>query len=349
MDSNRWISVKKVKWREQYHSTLQLRLVNMDNSSPVRVLTPGWYRIPARGECDQLAFVEMTPKRVTLEIAGNVQTKDGIAVTGKINAQVKINDEDMSIKGMVSNAEEEESLLTDSMLASAREGIITHTWQEVISTGEEFLETTRQRLVAVLNKVNSCFTVVSLAINELRPEDKAIALSLQEEQKATLERAAKKAELEGELEEQGLREEAKLAEEEARMLLESKKAQTGIIALTEKAELLKTEEGKTAAFPQEMFAQSLEELKFKTLQHEKEMSLYRELLKTTLSNQVAFQAGQFDAIRGVLAQRFDINLSEAPMLDLGEKTEARKETEEAKVEEKEADEEEPSREVQKGK
>ena len=362
MDNKR-VSFREIKRGERYSSTLQLKLVTIGNdNTPVRVLAPGLYVIPwsykRKGQCDRIAFVDMTPKQITLQIQGNVNTKDGIAITGSINVQFAIKDDEGSIKRVIINSQEEESLLTNSTLTAFREGILAYNCQKIRLAGQTFVNDAEKRLADILEKTCSCFQLESLTINFIRSEDEEIALTPAKQEKENLARLAektrmlhqldsektklvgeletekarnqfkrieKKEDLSLELEEQRLRNQIKIEEMREKILIAAEESMAKMSALKEQAALLKTEEGQMAAFPEQVFAQKTKELELQMAQIRKETTIYKEVMEQLFSNKVAHLTGQIEATNSIHGLRLSIPTA----MGLEGKIMQEKETEEA--------------------
>lgn len=341
MADNRWVSFEEVKWGDRFVSTSQLRVVTVGgNNNPVRVVPidgEGEYNtIPSSrkrmGQCDRIARVDMTPKQIPVPLKGTVSTKDGIALIGVIRAQAMVDDSEASIKRIVVNAQTEESLLVNSILAALREGILAHTWREVKTVKGVFLKDAKERLTAILTRTQSCFTVDDLIIGEeIQPENKEIALWLEKQEADELSRVTEKAQLAHTLETQGTRNEFELKQERSRMELGFEKAQQQIelelrneeaklVVLKGRADLMATEAGQMAMFPKEIFGLKTKEIEFKMAQLQREARIYSEVFKVVSSNQSSFMAGQISGIQAVLERELNIRLPGSQTMTIESKT-----------------------------
>lgn len=324
MADNRWVSFEEVKWGYRFVSTSQLRVVTIGgNNNPVRVVPidgEGEYNvIPSSrkrmGQCDRIARVDMTPKQIPVPLKGTVSTKDGIALIGIVNAQAKVKDSEGSIKRMVINAQTAESLLVDSILAALREGILARSWREVKAVNGVFIKDAKVRLTAILTQAQSCFTVDNLTISEeIQPEDKEIALWLETQKKDELGRVADKAQLAHTLETQGTRSEFEMKQERARMELGFEKAQKQIeleakiadaknTTLKALAEILGTDAGQMAAFPEMVFELKTKLEEMKIAQQGKEIQIYNDFLKMLNSHQTGIMEGTISGLKATSVER----------------------------------------------
>lgn len=334
----KWVTKEEAKRFALWHSTEERRLVTIASLSPLEVIPIGEYRVPFLLKYDSLAFVSMGPKQVEVSLKGNAGTSDGVAVEGKISVQVIIRDEESCIKRIAADPDEEERLLRDSILTAVQETIASNTWHLMMSIGEKFTQTTEQKLSELLRRTTSCFAVKSLTIQEIRPQHKALAESLEkaarakEEEKLlkdlvhlkvereALERKAKEEELRSELQMQKLQHQRELEAEREKLKLQDEKDDAQISTQKKLSELLKTEAGRIAAFPNEMFGYLSKELEVKITHNKEREKLCREFLRTSQS----FQAGQFNAMRAFLAQNFGVRFSEeSPMLPSEEEKETK--------------------------
>lgn len=330
---SKWVIRKEPKWLNLLYSTSERRLVAVASGSPIEVIPIGGYWVPLIRKYDSLAFVSMGPKQVDVNLKGNAGTSDGVAVEGKASVQVIIRDEESCIKRIAADPDEEERLLGDSILTAVQETISSHTWHLMMSIDEEFAQTAEKKLTELLDRTASCFAVKSLTIQEIRPQNKEFAESLEkaarlkEEEKlqrdlvrlkaerAALERKAKEDELESELQMQKLRHQWELEGEREKLKLQQEKDDAQISTQKELSELLKTEAGRIAVLPKEMFGYLLKELEVKIIEDKERQKLYREFLRSSLS----VQTGEIRAMKALLAQQFGVRWSEeTPMLPTGE-------------------------------
>lgn len=329
---SKWVTIKEAKWFDLLHSTSERRLVTVASGSPLGVIAffpTSAYRVPLIRKFDSIAFVNMGPKQVDVSLKGNAGTSDGIAVEGKVSVQVIIRDEERCIKRIVADPNEEERLLSDSILTAIQDTIASHTWHLMMSVGEKFAETAGQKLSELLEKTTSCYAVKSLTVQELRPQNKALAESLEKAarakedeklqtdisrlraERAACERKTKEEELESELQMQKLRHQRELEEQREKLKLQQEKDDAQISAQRKLSELMKTEAGRIAALPKEMFGYLLKELEVKVTDNKERQKLYLEILRTSQS----FQAGQFNAMKAFLTQHYGVSFSdETPML-----------------------------------
>lgn len=342
---SKWVVIKEAKWSDLLHSTSERRLVTVDDENPIKVIPIGNYRVPSFlfRDYDFLAFVSMGPKQVDLGLKGNAGTTDGVAVEGKVSVQVIIRDQESCIKKIVADPDEEERLLKDSLLTAVQEVIASHTWHLMISIGEEFAQTAEQKLSELLHRTDSCFVVKSLTVQEIRPQNKTFAESLEkaarvkEEEKLqrnlvsliaereALERRAKEEEVKSELQMQKLRHQCELEGEREKLRLQQEKDDVQISAQRKLSELLGTEAGRIAVLPQEMFEYLLKELDAKIVSDKEKDRLYREWIKSIQSQMMGRMVGRFDVMKAVLEQHLNIRLSEVsenlPILAPGEEKE----------------------------
>lgn len=324
MDDNRWVSFEEVKWGDRFVSTSQLRVVTVGgNNNPVRVVPidgEGEYNtIPSSrkrmGQCDGIARVDMTPKQIPVPLKGTVSTKDGIALIGVIRAQAMVDDSEASIKRIVVNAQTEESLLVNSILAALREGILAHTWREIKTVNGAFLKDAKERLTAILTRTRSCFIVDDLIIGEeIQPENKEIALWFEKQEEDELGRVAEIAQLAHNLEVQGTRNKFELKQERIRMEfgferaqqqieLEAKIAEAKNTTLKALAEILGTDAGQMAAFPEMVFALKTKLEEMKIAQQGKEIQIYNDFLKMLNSHQTGIMEGTISGLKATSVER----------------------------------------------
>lgn len=340
---SKWVTRKEAKWRDLLHSTTERRLVTIASGSPIEVIPLRDYRVPSFffRRYDYLVFVNMGPKQVSVSMEGNAGTSDGVAVKGRVSVQVIIRNEESYIKRMAADPDEEERLLRDSILMAVQETTASHTWYEIMSIGEKFVQTAEQKLSELLNQTTSCFEVKSLTIQEICPQNKALAESLEkaagekEEEKfqrdlthlraerAVLERKAKEEELESELQMQSLRHQSELENEREKLKLQQEKDDAQISAQKKLSELLETEPGRMAALPRETFELLLRKVELEITDSKERQKLYRELLRFCLSP----LSGEVRALKAFLTQQYGVRFSEeSPMLPPGEEPEEEKET-----------------------
>lgn len=332
-----WISVERARWMETY-STKERRLVTVASGSPLDVIPIGKFIVPLLlRSFDSLAYVNMGPKQVNVSLTGNASTSDGVPIEGKVDVQVIISDDESSIKRMVIDPVEEERLLSASILTSVQETLASCTWYQVMSFGDGLSKTAEQKLSEALRITTSCFAVKSVTVQDIRPKNKTLAESLEKAAQAkedeklqrdlaslraervVFERRAKEDELQSELRLQQLQYQHELDREREQLKLEHEKVKAKNSAMKELSELLKTEEGRIAALPNEMFGYLIKELEVRVTDEQERKRLYRELLRTGQS----FQAGQFSAMKAFIEQQFGVHLSEeAPMLVGGEQSKA---------------------------
>ncbi|MFA4880557.1 MAG: SPFH domain-containing protein [Candidatus Doudnabacteria bacterium] len=358
MADDRWVFLREAKWLEPVIPTAQLRAVTVSNDgNPIRVLPQvekgEYYTIPSkrarRGQCDGIAFVDMTPKQISVPLKGTVSTKDGIALIGIVNAQAKVNDSEESIKRIVVNAQTEESLLVSSVSSALRDGILAYTWREIKTVNGIFLKDAKERLTTILARTQSCFAVDDLTISEeIQPEEKEIAIWFEKQEKDELGRVAERAQLAHTLEAQGTRNEFEWEQERGKMQLgfekaqkqgefelkqerdrmelgfermqkqiplEAKIAEAKNIALKALAEILATDAGQMAAFPEMVFelktklaeleiAQRGKELQLEIAQRGKELKIYEEFLSILGSRQTGIMEGEIRGLKATSIERF---------------------------------------------
>ena len=183
----KWVTYEsKVSCLHKFYSSEESRLVTVKHGTPIDVVPTGYFTppFPLFRLFDSVAFVSMTPKQVEVEIKGNAGTSDGVAVQGRVSVQVVVKDDLQIIKRMVVDAEGEENLLRDSIVTAIQETIASHTWHKVVSVGEELTKATEEKLLELLQLSNSCFMVRSLTIQEIRPQNKEFADSLEKAARA---------------------------------------------------------------------------------------------------------------------------------------------------------------------
>lgn len=320
MDAIKWVSYKEAKWFQDYHSAPELRAVTIKGMSPLSVYEAGWYNVSFFHQYDTLAFVNMMPQQVSAQIKGNIYTKDKIAVAGVINAQVSIKCTASSIKRMAVNYKQEESALINNILTAAREAILVCDWKEILSLGNDFLEVAECLLSGILTKTKSCFELIALNIEELKPVRKEIVERLAEEEEDILDRMKKKTELAYKLELQQIQDayerEKKSAEfaqkmkeerEENQLIKERALAELEIVK--EKSGLLADEPGKMAAFPQEMFALLGQVEKLKLAQAGEKEKILQEIVKSLTTKDTNYLSGAMGVIFPILEKYYHIDFS----------------------------------------
>jgi hypothetical protein len=323
---SKWVTKEEAKRFDLWHSTKERRLVTIASDSPLEVIPIGEYRVPFIRKFDSLAFVRMGPKQVEVSLRGNAGTSDGIAIDGKISVQVIIRDEESCIRRIAADADEEERLLSDAILSAVQETIASNTWHQMMSIGEKFAQYAEHKLSELLSKTNSCFAVKGLTIQEIHPQNKVLAESLEnaatakEEEKLqkelvqlkveriALERKYKEEELKSELQMQKLQHQRELQAEREKIKLQEERANAQISTQKKLSEILKTDEGRIAAFPERMFEILIKELDVKISDNTEREKLLREFIKAYQS----FQAVQYKAMRVFVAQNFGVRFSEEP-------------------------------------
>lgn len=353
-DMSKWVIKKEAKWLHLLHSTSERRLVTVASGSPIEVIPIGEYRewVPLIRKYDSLAFVSMGPKQVDVGLKGNAGTSDGVTVEGKVSVQVTIRDEESCIKRIAADSDEEERLLSDSILTAVQETIASHTWHQMMSIGERFAQTAEQKLSELLLRTASCFAVTSLTIQKVRPQNNAFAESLEKAARAkederlqkdltqlraereALERKAKEEELESKLQMQKLEHCWELGVERDKLKLEQEKDDAEISTQKKTAELLQTEAGRIAWLPEEMFEHLAKELELKITDSKERQKLIREMVRFSLSP----LAGEVRIMKAFLAQQYGVRFSEeSPMLAPSEDEEEEKETQQINDKTKDSD------------
>lgn len=320
MDAIKWVSYKEAKWLQGYPSTPELRVVTVRDTSPLDVYKSGLYNVSLFHKYDKLAFVNMMPQQVAAQIKGNIHTKDKIAVAGVINAQVSIKDVAGSIKRMAVNYKQEESALINNILTAVREAILKCNWKEIISLGNDFLEVVEYLLSEILTKTDSCFRLIALNIEELKPARKEIVDRFVEEEDAMLDRVNKEAGLVYKLEMQQIEDTygrekksaefaQKMKEERGENELTLEKALAELEIIKEKSKLLTDESGKMAAFPQEMFVLLGQVEKLKLAQSGEKEKILQEIVKFLTAKDVNYLSGAMGVISPILEKYYHIDLS----------------------------------------
>lgn len=339
---NRWVVRERASWCDLWASTSERRLVTVASGSPIEIIPIGNYQVPFLRKYDSLAFVSMGPKQVDVSLKGNAGTSDGVGVEGKVSVQVIIRDEESCVKRIATDPNEEERLLRDSILTVVQETISSHTWHLMMSIGEEFAQTAEQELSELLGRTASCFMVKSLTVQEIRPQNKAFAESLEKAAKAkeeeklqrdllqlraekeALERKAKEEELKSKLQMQKLQHQWELEAEREQVKLQQEKDDAQISTQKKLSELLETEPGMLAAHPEETFAYKSKEQDVEMVINKEKEKILREWIRSTQSKMIGRMLGRFDLMEAVLERHLNIRLSEVsedlPMLPPEEET-----------------------------
>jgi hypothetical protein len=216
-----------------------------------------------------------------------------------------------------------------------------------MSIGGTFVQTAEQKLSELLHRTTSCFTVKSLTIQEIRPQNKELAESLEKAarvkeneelekrlaclraERAAIEREEEEKEQESKLRLQKLQEQHGLESEREKLKLEQEKSDARISTQKKVAELLGAIAGRMAVFPKETSEYLLKELDVRIIEDKERQKLIRDLLKNALS----FQVGQLSALKAVIAQHTGIHLSEEsplhPVLSEGEEKEEKEDAQES--------------------
>lgn len=197
MASINWVSYKEPKWLQEHYSTKELKLVFMNGNTPLTVAKIGLVAIPMKWsrDYDRLAFVKMTPQNVEATFVGNFHTQDKIALRGKINAQVKIKEDNESIKRIVVNSQQEEISLTDQIRDVLRKNIALFNYLDIVPLSQDFDEKVLKAINNFLVNTKSCFEVISIAIDEMRPENQQMVAFIEQRAKDKQQKETEKAEL----------------------------------------------------------------------------------------------------------------------------------------------------------
>lgn len=335
---SKWVSLVRAKLWRLWYSTAERRLVTIASSTPIKVIPVGPYRVPIYRRYDSLAYVDMGPKQLSVCLEGNTCTSDKIAVEGWVSVEVMVKDDESCIKRIAINSEEEEKLLTASTLTALQETIVSCPWRQVMSVGEDFRQSVSEKLSKLLHD-NSCFVLKNLTIQVIRTQNKALAEALEKAERVAAERKAKEEELQGELHLKKLSHESELEMERGKMKLEQEKVEAQISTQQQLSEVLKTEEGRIAVLPKEMFGLFSKRAEIEILDRRERERFWQMLFKL---NQ-AILAGKFSVARPLLERMYNIQLAEKmekiPELGLEEEPEEEKEAlEEEKVQEEETQE-----------
>ena len=290
-----------------WHSTIERRMVTISADSPVDVIPTGQHREPALiRNYDSLVFISMGPKQVEVDLKGNAGTNDGVTIEGKICVQAVVNDQESHIKRIAVDAEAEEHLLKDAIIAAVQETTASQAWQSMMSVGEKLSQSAKLKLVDLLHGTDSCFSVRSLTIKEIRPLNKEFAALLEKAARAKAERKAKEEETAGDILVKKVQHEWELQSERGRLKLQQEKEILGIATKKEIIPLLKTDAGKMAIYPQETFKYKSKELEVEIADREEKERWLQMLFKGIQSRSL----GQLDAIRAMLDRQFGIKFTD---------------------------------------
>ncbi len=333
VNMSKWVNKEEVSWLKVYHSTDERRLVSVASDKPLEVfpISKRAYRAPMfRREYDSFAFVNMEQRTVDVEITGNVITADGVRLEGTVGIQSIIKDDEKYIKRIVANEDEEESIFKSIILEVVRNTIACEKWCNLVPVQERISEKVKEKLLEVLSKTDkegellSCFQFRSLTWKEIRPKDKELAESLENktkelaeiehkkelaflrEEARTIERERETAEEKYQIEIKRLRQEMDM--EVRRNVLQLTKEERDMQIEFNKilSDLLQSEAGRLAVYPEEMFKVLIEELKVKFADKKEVIKMYQLLLNTKQS----YQAGQVSAFKTFMEQNLGIQWKE---------------------------------------
>lgn len=344
-----WVEMES-RSLKAFPSTRERRLVWIKHGSPVKVLLVGSH-FPSPFGADRIAYVRMIPRRVKIEFAEDVLTRDRVPVDGEAVLELVIIDEETAIKKMVLNSAEEERLAKDSFVACLQLAAGLFTYDEMLRDQAKFVDHLTSQLGKRLQANASSLRVEDVFLLRLAAADEEIAkAALQraqaEERSATelvlLSRVREKQQLEAEVEKEHVQHQHMIEGERVEREIEVSRKRQEILRLELQNEALRDQEQRNLelekakveaqirieeAIAKAAAAEKLDSDEAKLSFYPKEwwqarlleleIKKYKvqqefELQKRQLGAHAAFTEGQADALKAVLSTQQQLTLREAP-------------------------------------
>lgn len=182
---NKWTRKVSASFLNRHYSNENERIVPMRGGVPIKVAPKGMFLAGLITEYDELAFVDLRPKLISIFLneQDRIATTDGVKIEGTIEITTKVFEEDKFLIRLISNEAEEEKILYSHLKNSIRKIISNKDWIDITIFREDEYENIKQLILYDMNKSDCCFNVNEVTFINLAPMDKEFANLLEQKRK----------------------------------------------------------------------------------------------------------------------------------------------------------------------
>jgi hypothetical protein len=182
---NKWTKKVSKSFLDRHYSNNNERIIPMKGGVPIRVAPKGMFIVGLITEYDELAFVDLRPKHLSVSISGSDQitTIDGVKIFGQVDITAKIFDNDRALIRLISNEEDEEKILISNLKKNIRNIISEKDWIDLTILKEDKYESIRRCIYKDMRGVNCCLYIDQVMFINLAPMDNEFANLLEQKRK----------------------------------------------------------------------------------------------------------------------------------------------------------------------
>lgn len=313
----------------RYMSTGERRIVLLRDGVPILVPPVGWC-YPRLRRADTIIWVNMLPRRVIYEFAGDILSQERVPLRGRISMELVVKNEESAVQRIALDPEDEQLFVEDALQHVLQSVTSQFPWDGLHSTVASMNLKLEEGVKKALAERVAPVALVDLHITHLGTADSSVAEAAfrraQDKETAATElaklaHAQSMLDAEKRIEALQVTRDREIARERLQMIQEAERSKLELAretARTEReieaekienkiryAELLASEAGQLTLFPAQVFAERLKKLEVAKFDGEAQRQFFRDMLKAYAT----FRAGEHQALRDVLSTQSNIRLS----------------------------------------